>query len=326
MTPGPITDDANRTLRQRLSSVAEPLPVPGSGSTNIRFRALSDIARHDIELARLAEAHHDAHAIAHDIGIELSDGFYGVWAATGPSPLVVTADGNGYAITGVVPWCTGIGVVDRALVAARRDHDDGGEDRVLIDVRVAAGSVVNTQRPWSSPAFLQTGTASLRFSGTVNAIAADHDRYFNRAGFWHGAIGVAACWSGGLRGLLDHYIRTWQRSDGHSVAHLGSAMAFSNAMEAILKQAAADIDANPNDTILAEARARSVRHVIERSCTMAMDHLAVGAGPEPLAFNPQIVARTQQLQLYVRQCHGQRDTEPLGRYLLNSPGGIPKGV
>jgi hypothetical protein len=326
MTSVPNTNDANQTLRQRLSSIADPLPVPGRGSTHVRFRALWDIARADLELARLAEAHHDAHAIAHDVGIVLSEGLYGVWAATGRAPLVVRPTADGYAIDGVVPWCTGIGVVDRALVAARCYSDNGGQDGVLIDVRVDDGVVEQSDRPWFSPAFHSTGTASLRFDCKVpaSAIAAEHDRYFKRAGFWHGAIGVAACWSGGLRGLLDRYSETWRRSDGHSLAHLGSAEAWADAIDDVLQQAARGIDANPYDVDVAEARARSVRHVIERSCTIAMDHLAVGAGPEPLAFDPEVVARAQQLQLYIRQCHGQRDMEPLGRYLLARAAGTPQ--
>lgn len=74
-------------------------------------------------------------------------------------------------------------------------------------------------------------------------------------------------------------------------------------MHSLLVTAAAEIDANPADLPAAQARARSIRHSIERLCTAAMDDLAVGAGPEPLAFDRQIAERTQQLQLYIRQCH-----------------------
>ncbi len=48
-----------------------------------------------------------------------------------------------------------------------------------------------------------------------------------------------------------------------------------------------------------------------------VDELGVGAGPEPLAFDEAIVARTQQLQLYIRQCHGERDLAPLGRHQID---------
>jgi alkylation response protein AidB-like acyl-CoA dehydrogenase len=321
--------DERRDLRDRLAAaVAVRLPAPGSGWTGERFHALSEIARNDLELARLAEAHHDAHAIASDLGVELADGLYGVWAATGSEPLVATPDRDGYCISGVVPWCTGIGIVDRALVAAKTVAEDGTEHGLLIDLGVGDGVDVAAARPWVSPAFASAGTGSLRFEAMVPpaCILGAPDSYFGRPGFWHGAIGVAACWSGGLRGLVDLYTNVWRRSDGHSLALLASASAWANAIESVLAKAASDIDKCPDDTAIAEARARSVRHVVERACTMAMDDFAVGAGPEPLAFDLEIIARTQQLQLYIRQCHGPRDMEPLGRYLLNSRTAMSKGV
>ncbi|MCU1360842.1 MAG: hypothetical protein JWN99_2131 [Ilumatobacteraceae bacterium] len=89
-------------------------------------------------------------------------------------------------------------------------------------------------------------------------------------------------------------------------------------MRAVLDDAAIAIDAGPTDDAAAEAQARSVRHVIERSCTAAIDDLAVGAGPEPLAYNDTILRRVQQLQLNIRPCQGARDLEPLGRHLLDT--------
>jgi alkylation response protein AidB-like acyl-CoA dehydrogenase len=314
-------------LRERLVSVVEtPLPTPGTGMTIVRFQALWEIARGDLELARLAEAHYDAHAIAADMGAEIEHGMYGVWAATGLDPLTATATTDGYSLSGVLPWCTGVGVLDRALVAARSSDDQ--QSGFLLDVPIHEVNIEEAERPWFSPAFLQTGTAALRFRHTVplRAAMADRSRYFERAGFWHGAVGVAACWGGGLRGLLDRYTESWRRTDNHSLAHLGSVHAWSNAIEAVLEKAASDIDALPDDIDVAEARARSVRHVVERACTMALDALAVGAGPEPLAFDPFVVTRTQQLQLYIRQCHGGRDLEPLGRHVLTGPEDGSKGV
>ena len=78
-----------------------------------------------------------------------------------------------------------------------------------------------------------------------------------------------------------------------------------------------EIDTNPSDIAAAQARARSVRHVIERACVTVMDDLAVGAGPEPLAYDADILQRTQQLQLYIRQCHGERDLAPLGKFVMD---------
>lgn len=51
-------------LRRRLREVVwTELPLPGEGATPQRHRALLEIAREDVSLAKLAEAHWDAIAI-----------------------------------------------------------------------------------------------------------------------------------------------------------------------------------------------------------------------------------------------------------------------
>ena len=299
--------------------VGRPLPLPGGGRTAERFAALYEIGRDDLELARLTEAHFDATAIAAEAGHDLGAGaLYGVWAASGPDPLTITADGDDGAIRlrGTVPWCTGVGIADRALVTARSSAPDG--EGLLVDVAVKDGKVVDADRQWLSPAFASTQTATMFFDTTLERadIVGRPGWYLCRPGFWHGAIGVSACWAGGMQGLYDMHIARWTRRDEHSCAHLAAAFAAVQGMRSLLQQAALDIDAAPSDLVAAEVRARAVRHLIERLCTSAMDELAVGAGPEPLAFDAEIIARTQQLQLYIRQCHGQRDLAPLGQRLL----------
>lgn len=296
------------------AATREELPPPGGGRTPERFARLFDIAAEDLEAARLAEAHHDAIAIARELDAELRPGAsYGVWAAAGDDPLVATPRGRGWHLTGVVPWCTGIGIVDRALVSAQTP--DGP---LLVDIEVASGRGVDSAAPWLSPAFASTDTRTLRFDleagerDVIGGVGA----YLTRSGFWHGAVGVSACWAGGLSGLLRAHVARWRRDEPHALAHLGAAHAWSSAAFDVLVAAAREIDATPLDQRAAEARARRVRHVVERACTMAIDDLAVGAGPEPLAFDDAILRRTQQLQLYVRQCHGERDLEPLGRYVI----------
>lgn len=64
-------------MRQELSAATtEDLPLPGHGSTAVPFEALFELARGDLELAlaRLAEAHHDARAIAVELGADCRTG------------------------------------------------------------------------------------------------------------------------------------------------------------------------------------------------------------------------------------------------------------
>lgn len=290
-------------------ATAHELPRPGGGATASRMRALFDTARADLEVARLAEAHHDAAAIAHELGRALVPGArYGVWAASGPDPLRAAPTLHGCRLTGTVPWCTGVGLVDRALVSAATE--DGP---LLVDVAVTDGVPV-ADAPWASPAFASTGTCASHFDIEVpsSRVLGGVGAYLARPGFWHGAVGVAACWAGGLAGLVDSHVARWKRGDPHALAHLGSAVSWSQCAIDVLRTAAADIDRVPDDAAAAQVRARHVRHVVERACLAAMADLAVGAGPEPLAFDEAIIRRTQQLELYIRQCHGERDLEPLG--------------
>jgi hypothetical protein len=86
-------------------------------------------------------------------------------------------------------------------------------------------------------------------------------------------------------------------------------------MQAVLRSAGAEIDAAWEDVEAAQIRALAVRHVIEQACTDVLRRLARAYGPHPLAMDEAIGRRYQELDLYVRQSHAERDLEALGRLL-----------
>lgn len=49
--------------------MSRPLPLPGAGHTAERHRLLAEVAREDLSLAKLAEAHWDATAILTEAGM-----------------------------------------------------------------------------------------------------------------------------------------------------------------------------------------------------------------------------------------------------------------
>jgi hypothetical protein len=106
-------------LISRLRSlVTEELPLPGAGATPLRHQRLMEIGREDLTLARLAEAHWDAVAILAEAGRRPQPGkLYGVWASEKPGEaLELRSSASGMTVRGSKMFCSGAGLVDRALV------------------------------------------------------------------------------------------------------------------------------------------------------------------------------------------------------------------
>jgi alkylation response protein AidB-like acyl-CoA dehydrogenase len=289
--------------------IAEPIPLPGQGQTAERHRRLFQVGREDLSLARLAEAHWDAVAILAEAGRDAVAGkLYGVWAAEAPGKAVRM---DGMLLSGTKPFCSGAGIVDRALVTVT-------EPKALlvdVDLRGNEAKVRFDDSAWKTSAFSETKTSLATFEAAkleASGVIGDAGYYLRRLGFWHGACGPAACWAGGAAGLLD-WARQQQREDPHTLAHLGAMMATMCSMQATLRVAGDEIDAEWGDVDAAQMRALSVRHIVEQGCTDIMRRLARAYGPYPLAMDEMIGRRYQELDLYVRQSHAERDLEALGR-------------
>jgi alkylation response protein AidB-like acyl-CoA dehydrogenase len=284
------------------------LPPPGSGSTVQRHQALFEFGRADLALARLAEAHTDAMAIFVEAARIAPVGkLYGVWAADGPMSLLKacrTRDGR-MRLDGVKRYCSGAALLDSALVTAREV-----EDVILLDVPLSAPGLSIDSTEWAAPAFAKTATATVSFDNVVleeSVQLGPPGWYLTRPGFWHGAIGPAACWAGGASGLVDA-TRKLKRRDPHCRAQLGALEAAEWGLRAVLSQAALEIDADPGDAGHdGQRRALIARHLIERMCTDVLDRFGRATGPQLLAFDAQIAQRYAELTLYIRQCHAERD-------------------
>lgn len=305
-------------LKQRLISVSnEDLPLPGGGETSRRHRRLMEVGREDLSLARLAEAHWDAVAILAEAGRENEPGLlYGVWASEIPGhALSLQRDGANYRLHGTKRFCSGAGLVGRALITVGIP-----EHRLVeVDLRDGAAAIGVDHSSWQVDAFRGTQTGSVTFNGlkvSFDALIGDIGWYLERPGFWNGASGPAACWAGGMAGLLD-YAALNNRQDTHTLAHLGAMYASVWACEAYLDVAGREIDAHPTDSISARIRALRVRHLIEQACTDTLRRFARGYGPYPLCMEREVARRYQETDLYLRQCHAERDLENLGRAIAS---------
>ena len=299
-------------LRQKLADLLNAgrldLPFPGQGHTSRRHAALYELGRLDLSVARLAEAHTDATAILFESGRgSPAKGLYGVWACDGPHSrldLRAHADGS-LRLNGVKRYCTGASFLDAALVTAHT-----ADELYLVDLRLDQAGISVHDSEWASPAFLDTATATVTFDSvevSKDTLLGGANWYLQRPGFWHGALGPAACWAGGAAGLVDA-ARRLNRQDPHARAQLGALEAAEWGFRALLRQAAAEIDADPHDSRgQARRRALMVRHLIERLCTDSLDRFGRATGPQLLAFDASVAQRYAELTLYIRQCHAERD-------------------
>jgi hypothetical protein len=266
-----------------------------------------EFGREDLSLARLAEAHLDAAAIIEESGHKRLAGLYGVWAAEtrGDGLRLECVDGRA-TLTGSKMFCTGAGLIDRALITVAGRLVD-------VDLRAECATLSMDYSAWKTNAFVDTNTAKVTFDRTsVAQLIGVDDWYLKRPGFWHGACGPAACWAGGAIGLFDYAV-SQARDEAHALAHLGAMRADVWAVKSYLETAGIEIDNDPGNFDAAMVRALTVRHLIEQACTQILQRLGRAFGPRPLAFDESISRRCQELELYIRQSHAERDLELLGR-------------
>ena len=287
------------------------MPSPAGGQTVLRHRRLMDLGREDLSLARLAEAHWDALAILAEAGKEPVQGaLYGVWAAEMPGgALRLERDAGGLSVSGRKMFCSGAGLVDRALLTV------GLPQQQLVDVDVRSASVAFDTSGWHSAAFALTNTAATSFDHariSEGDLVGQEGWYLRRPGFWHGACGPAACWAGGAISLVE-WAMEQKRDDPHTLAHLGAMQAARWGLEALLDAAGREIDAAPANAEAAHLRALKVRHLVEQAATDILRRIPRAFGPYPLALVEPVAQQYAELDLYLRQSHAERDLEALGR-------------
>lgn len=299
-------------------------PMPGSGHTLGRFHAFTEIAATDLSLGRLAEGHADAHAILHETGrAPVSQDLYGVWAAEPPHARVTARrHGNGWILEGRKSFASGARILQRALVTAKAEDGDR-----LFDVDLADPGIHPMLGTWPAVGMEASDSLEVTFSGVrvsdAQAIG-EPGFYLQRAGFWHGAVGVAACWLGGAVGcrrMLEHRF-AHVLPDDHQAAHLGFILATCAAMNAVLNEAAREIDADPEDRKGGgRLRALIARQVVESGCQKVLARTGRASGTGPLVFDEAHARRAADLPVYLRQHHAERDLAELGRLSLSKSEG-----
>ncbi|MCY1139095.1 acyl-CoA dehydrogenase [Actinoplanes sp. Pm04-4] len=281
------------------------LPLPGRGDTAERLRRLAELGRADPVAARLGEGHADAVAIRAELGDdgESAGERWGVWAAV-PKSVRATRTAGGWQLTGERPWCSGAGWCTHALVTA--EAEDGIR---LFAVANEPPHAVPLDGTWPAVGMAASDSRTIRFTGAPARPVGGPGDYVNRPGFWHGGIGVAACWYGGALGIADA-LHTSAKDDPHTLAHLGAADVALGAAHAVLMEAAAIIDADP--AAIQHRLALRVRATVEAAATEVIDRVGRALGAGPLCRDERHAHRVADLTVYLRQSHAEADLEQLG--------------
>jgi alkylation response protein AidB-like acyl-CoA dehydrogenase len=313
-------------VRHWLGSGQLELPLPASGHTAERWQRLALLAEEDVVAARIAEAHLDAVAILDELGAKppCPDQLWGVWAAESrDSSVVATQTGDTFILNGVKQWCSGAGLCSHALVTASLG-DAAETRRGLFAVAIDDSAVTPLPSTWTNAGMADSDTRAVRFAGAPAVAVGDPGDYLERPGFWHGAIGVAACWLGGARRVAEPLYRRAadDAADPHALAHLGAVDAALAAGSSMLDVAAAQIDRDPLDRNgTAQLLARRVRAVVERAADEAITRTGRALGPGPLCEDSGHAQRVADLSVYIRQSHAERDLAELGRLAGNAQRG-----
>jgi hypothetical protein len=307
-------------FRTWVAEDAPKLSSPGEGNTWGRFVTLAEAAALDLALGRLVEGHADAISILGEAAHPpVGAGPYGVWAARGSTgDVTATPTAHGWRLDGRKGFCSGTGMVERALVTA--EAPDGTR---LFDLDVTSRRVTPCPGSWPAVGMAASASSTVSFDAfpvTAADCVGPPGFYTRRIGFWWGAVGVAACWWGGARALLDTVGRYLHAGSGaeHELASYGSAMARCRSMTETLRWAASDIDADRADIGRARQTALTAREVVHDGCTTILAAAAAAGGARPICLDPAQSRRSADLYAYLAQHHGGRDAATLGVDLLTA--------
>ena len=305
-------------------------PQPGGGDTRQRWELLAGATAADAAVGRLVEGHLDAVAILREAGRDPRQQRYGVWASRAMGHRVMAErEPAGWRLSGSLPFSSGAGTVERALIVADTDADGGAaKDRLLVEVSTGQAGFGIVAGSWPSIAMSATDSMTVQLDGVrveADDVIGPPGYYTEREGFWYGSIGVAACWAGAAAAVADRAIACAGRtSDPHAAADVGALHASVSAMSAMLDAAACELDRGAlSDRSDAEAAALTVRHVIEREAEAIVHHAGQAGGASLLSQDPRHASRVNDLLLYIRQSHGERDLAQLGSLIGARRGRLP---
>jgi alkylation response protein AidB-like acyl-CoA dehydrogenase len=314
-------------LRALVNEGLDQLPLPAGGKTLERWRALACVAGHDLGLCKLYEGHTDALAIMAELGAAppAAGSTWGMWAAEPPQARVTIIgkhaaqkhsrrDSQSVQLEGRKAWCSGAAVLSHALITA---WDDKNRQQ-LVAVALNQPGVNVTEEGWRAVGMGATASVEVQFDGALGQLVGEPSGYLERPGFWHGGIGIGACWYGAAcalgRSLIVHQ---HQHPEPHALAHLGAVETALHGAACALRHSAQWIDDDPGAD--AQGLARRNRAVIEAAAEHVMSHVGRALGAGPYCKDAHFARLMADLPVFLRQSHAERDLAVLGQLSCTSP-------
>ncbi|WP_180186756.1 acyl-CoA dehydrogenase [Acinetobacter sp. YH01008] len=303
-SPLELEEKIPKTLME-LVSISDQIPYPASGNTLKRWRMLSQVSASNLSLGKLFESHLDALAILHELNIPLEQkGLWAVWAAEGgPSPLILDAG----KLTGIKPWCSASVWVQYGLLTYR---DEQQRSQLLILDLQQAGIQHHTDI-WQAVGMQHTLTARLELNQVNAEKVAAPNAYLDRAGFWHGAAGVAACWYGATVRLAEYLKQAvLLKPHAYKAMYLGEISRKLLATQALFYQVGDLIDQQPK--FPHQLQIQALRAQVEATALNVLTQVGKALGAAPYCEQPHFARLAADLPVFIRQSHAAFDLERIG--------------
>lgn len=311
--------------------VGNSAPFIGEGRTRELWELLAATAAVDVAAARMLEPHLDALSILRQAASafdrdDVRDGVgadavstWGVFAAeAAEKKLDARLGAEGWRLRGTKPWCSLAAHLTNALVTASVE----GQGRQMFAVNLRDSGVRPHAGPWVARGLQNVVSADVDFDDVAAIPVGAPGWYLQRPGFAWGGMSVAACWWGATLPLTDALLAAARsaRADQVALVHLGTVDEGMWAARSALVEAAGLIDDGGSGLIGERLLANRVRGVVHAAATRAMSETDAALGPLPLVADERHARRIADLHLYLRQHHGLRDTERIGRALVDAEG------
>lgn len=312
-----------RLVHQGLDEV----PLPGQGSTLLRWQLLSRVAEHDLSLAKLVEGHLDALAVQAEVApgaLPPPGATWGMWASEAPGGRTSfeALGGDEVCLNGRKAWCSGAARLSHGLLTA---WSAGGTGPQLVRVALSQPGVRVSNAAWQAVGMAASASGDITFHDAVGHRVGEEGAYLQRPGFWQGGAGIAACWHGGALALANTLRQTLaeappEQRSAFRLAALGRVDVALQSTAALLREAARWIDQHPTQD--ASALALRARLCAERSATLVLDEVGRALGATPFCRDRRFARMAADLPVYLRQSHAERDLAALGERAV-APQGTP---